>query len=265
MDLLATVRKEGSRGGSGNFQWSDVQTSTRRETYLGHSLMAPVGRWAKSRDPNWYSKQDATASDDEDPAIKAARERKEEIRRIKEAEQDALAQALGLPVAPRSGANSETVSNKREFDKVLLENTRDIKEEDGERGLGFSKGTTQPDSVPTEKLEGNAEGQDKELQYALKEFKRRNTERKNSQSSNSHNRHHHSRHDHRRKRSRSRSRSRDRDRNTERHRHRHRSHDRSQRSSEGRSRRRPRSKSPVSRHDKSRHHRSTRSRSRSPR
>lgn len=40
MDLLQTVRKEGSRGGRDEFKWEDVKTSGHRENYLGHSLMA---------------------------------------------------------------------------------------------------------------------------------------------------------------------------------------------------------------------------------
>ena len=40
MDLVAGVRKEGSRGGRGDFKWEDVRDSQHRENYLGHSLMA---------------------------------------------------------------------------------------------------------------------------------------------------------------------------------------------------------------------------------
>src|SRR5277367_3725155 len=120
MDLLTTVRKEGSRGGRGDFKWADVQTSSHRENYLGHSLMAPVGRWQKGKDLNWYAKADADAGDGEDPAEKAARERREEIKRIKEAEQDALARALGFEVAPRN-PNLESLGDKKEVDRILKE------------------------------------------------------------------------------------------------------------------------------------------------
>lgn len=40
MDLVQSIRKEGSRGGRGEFKWDDVKTSNHRENYLGHSLMA---------------------------------------------------------------------------------------------------------------------------------------------------------------------------------------------------------------------------------
>jgi hypothetical protein len=29
------------------FDWKDVKEDKHRENYLGHSLMAPVGRWQK--------------------------------------------------------------------------------------------------------------------------------------------------------------------------------------------------------------------------
>ncbi|KAI0977205.1 hypothetical protein F4678DRAFT_412163 [Xylaria arbuscula] len=115
MDLVAGIRKTGSRGGV-NFDWQDVTTSAHRENYLGHSLKAPVGRWQKNRDLNWYAKADAAdSSSNETPEEKAARERKEELKMIKEAEEDALARALGLPVALRNatGANAVDVDGSR--------------------------------------------------------------------------------------------------------------------------------------------------------
>ncbi|SZF01719.1 unnamed protein product [Blumeria hordei] len=112
MDLLSTIRKEGSRGGV-EFSWSDVTTSQHRENYLGHSVMAPVGRWQKGKDLTWYAKGSNISSvGDQTVEERNLRERKEEIRKIKEAEEDALAKALGLPVKQRntSGSNAITLS-----------------------------------------------------------------------------------------------------------------------------------------------------------
>ncbi|KAL2889314.1 Multiple myeloma tumor-associated protein 2 [Ceratocystis lukuohia] len=113
MDLLSTIRKSGSRGGV-NFSWDDVAKSSRRENYLGHSLKAPVGRWQTGKDLNWYSKSD-------DPTAEDAKEqlRKDELRKIKEAEEDAIARALGLPppVRESSGANAiEVKPRDRDMD-----------------------------------------------------------------------------------------------------------------------------------------------------
>lgn len=94
------MRKEGSRGGRADFKWEDVKQDSQRENYLGHSLMAPVGRWQKGRDLNWYAKSD-------NPAIQSATESlAEEKRRIKEAEEDAMLAAMGLPVPQRASTNA---------------------------------------------------------------------------------------------------------------------------------------------------------------
>lgn len=138
MDLLSSIRKSGSRGGV-NFSWDEVQTSQHRENYLGHSLMAPVGRWQKGKDLSWYAKaDDELGKDGETAEEKKIRERKEEIRRIKEAEEDALARALGLPVADRnvSGANAVSVG---EVNRMVKE-AGVGEEEDDEGGMGKGKG-----------------------------------------------------------------------------------------------------------------------------
>ncbi|KAH8908628.1 hypothetical protein BR93DRAFT_925715 [Coniochaeta sp. PMI_546] len=118
MDLLSTVRKQGSRGGV-NFSWDEVATSAHRENYLGHSLKAPVGRWAQGRDLTWYAKADAKSTDlNETEDERIARERREEIRKIKEAEEDAIAKALGLPVKERNttGANAIGIPERKVVD-----------------------------------------------------------------------------------------------------------------------------------------------------
>lgn len=87
-------------GGRADFKWEDVKNDAQRENYLGHSLMAPVGRWQQGKDLNWYAKGDGT----EEGEMTAAEKRKEEIRKIKEAEEEARCIALGLP-PPDKNAN----------------------------------------------------------------------------------------------------------------------------------------------------------------
>ncbi len=54
------------------------------QNYLGHSINAPTGRWQKNKDVHWYNR------DHDDGEA----ERLAEIKRVKEAEADALAVAL---------------------------------------------------------------------------------------------------------------------------------------------------------------------------
>ncbi|KAG2132597.1 kinase phosphorylation protein-domain-containing protein [Suillus cothurnatus] len=79
----------GTRGGQAEFKWTDVSADKDRENYLGHSINAPTGRWQKNKDVHWYNRDNKNES-----------EREEEIRKIKEAEAEALSAALGFAAAP---------------------------------------------------------------------------------------------------------------------------------------------------------------------
>ena len=86
-------RDGGCRGGQDQFKWEDVKADAYRESYLGHSLHAPVGRWQKGKDLLWYTKKNAGADGVNHAARlreQAADERRAEIAALKLMEEDML-------------------------------------------------------------------------------------------------------------------------------------------------------------------------------
>ena len=167
---------------------------------LAHELLA-VGRWQKNKDLSWYAK-----GDDSQAAQDAAKARAEEIKRIKEAEQDALSAALGFAVEPR--IRDSQLAGPKEVEKAIRETGED--EEEGGKGVGFGAyvGPAKAEADTSERLIGYV-GEKGGLEGgAAKQGKRRGDTSRERESS----RRHHRRHDgdHHRSYRRHRSRSRDR-------------------------------------------------------
>ncbi|KAI9770031.1 MAG: hypothetical protein M1839_003295 [Geoglossum umbratile] len=221
MDLLAGVRKEGSRGGRADFKWEDVKDDAHRENYLGHSLKAPVGRWQKNRDLSWYAK--ANDSD----GLSAEEARREEIRRIKEAEQDALSAALGFAVEPRRRGGDNSRMMEEEVKRVVKETATGGSKDEGEggRGVGFGGGVTGRMGDVTGEVLSGARGEEGGLKGGREKEREREREREREKDKEKHRDRERKKHrEHRERRHRSRTPDRDRDR---RHHHRRRSRSRS--------------------------------------
>ena len=117
----------GTRGGQAHFDWKDVKADERhRENYLGHSIMAPKGRWAEAKDHLWYSRsQSGSGKDCSGADIARAEARAAELRAVKAQEEALLRQALGLPAqqdpgATDKGAGQETGAGTRQLSESDL-------------------------------------------------------------------------------------------------------------------------------------------------
>lgn len=127
----------GVRGGRDQFSWDDVKADKYRENYIGHSLKAPVGRWQKGKDLHWYARDKKSKDADMEAA-------KEEIRRIKEEEEQAMREALGL--APKRSTKPQgNRLDKHEFSELVKRGStaEDLGAGHAEaahvQGLGFAK------------------------------------------------------------------------------------------------------------------------------
>ena len=163
------------------------------------SALVAVGRWQKDRDLSWYAKSDTSPA-----ALSAAEARKEELRKIKEAEQDALSEALGYGPMPKRNANDMPLG-KKEVERAIKE-TAEGDEIDEAKGVGFGAFDGSHSGVKGEErdvLGGvGLEGADGTVSQSRGEGRRRERRRRSMSRDGSRER--------RRRRSRSRERSRER-------------------------------------------------------
>ncbi|KAK9463986.1 kinase phosphorylation protein-domain-containing protein [Lipomyces oligophaga] len=78
------------KGGRSDFSWESVKTDRHKDHYLGHSIMAPTGRWASKNDALWYEREKKRGSNSQ-------HSNGDEKRKVKELEDRAMAEALGIP------------------------------------------------------------------------------------------------------------------------------------------------------------------------
>lgn len=119
----------GVRGGADQFTWESVKSDKHRENYLGHSLMAPVGRWQKGKDLAWYSKERKDVEEQK-------KFEKMELASIKRAEEEAMLIALGHNITRKE---TQKLS-KEEIQEALKRNTvaRDVCNIERVDGVGAS-------------------------------------------------------------------------------------------------------------------------------
>jgi hypothetical protein len=98
----------GTRGGKDQFSWDTVKEAKDKDYYLGASVKAVSGRWQKGKDVFWYTK---------DKGSESSEAMKDEIRAVKEREEELMRQALGLPTQKKDSAMPEDATKHRRRDR----------------------------------------------------------------------------------------------------------------------------------------------------
>eukprot|EP01114_Cavostelium_apophysatum_P016400 TRINITY_DN4653_c0_g1_i1.p1 TRINITY_DN4653_c0_g1~~TRINITY_DN4653_c0_g1_i1.p1 ORF type:complete len:296 (-),score=45.23 TRINITY_DN4653_c0_g1_i1:16-903(-) len=131
MSFYQGQRMGGTRGGKDYFNWDDVRGDKYKENYLGQSLKLTSNWWHEGKlkvaDVNNKEKRGAAAS----------QQHLEELRRIKQQDEELMKEALGLK--PKQRRLSSRALEKHEFKDLLKRGTTERDEQDVSRvgGLGY--------------------------------------------------------------------------------------------------------------------------------
>jgi hypothetical protein len=115
----------GTRGGKDRFSWEAVKDDKHRQNYLGHSLMAPIGRWQKGKDLSWYAKSSPSSSSAVAP---------DDAETIRRHEKDMILEQLGL--RPRSKRKPAPLT-RHDLKQVLKGSDEYTESSNRVSGLGF--------------------------------------------------------------------------------------------------------------------------------
>lgn len=136
MSLYNGPARGGNRGGKDQFNWDDVKNAGDREFYLGHSVKASTGRWQKGKDILWYTRE---KKGDQEQQLA------DELKAIKEKEEDLMAEAMGLkpkvraaPKAAPTGQELQLLMRKARGESAIEEGPPAEAAPDAMPGLGFS-------------------------------------------------------------------------------------------------------------------------------
>lgn len=160
--ILLRYRNGGTRGGAAQFQWDKVRGD---DSFLGASVNAPrVGRRDLDRDWFWYMKStDVLGRRLGEPAEVAQARRRLEILERKQADNEALADALGETAesrARRSQADFEIAELRKFLERGGTE--RDRLDTERKAGLGAAPAKRHEHVVHDTRVAVEAERQEKE-------------------------------------------------------------------------------------------------------
>ena len=145
MSLYNGPARGGTRGGKDQFSWEGVKADKDREFYLGHSVKATTGRWQKHKDVFWYTRE---KGDSANPIA-------DELRQVKEREEDLMLEALGMKPPERRPSGGARLT-QQDMQQITQAEDDEEPRADRVKGLGYNPTDVVGQIAHTDVLPGTA-------------------------------------------------------------------------------------------------------------